>query len=315
MTDAHAVLSNEQPKRKKSIFKRWWFWLLAIVVIVILISALSSGSSSPSTIYELSKMQTMSKQQIIDKFGNPDETVRDDSEGYIYGYNDGFMVSGTAEGATEVTLQEDMIKNGSADSYKIFDATLGSSFDENIERLGKPNLSQLKDGKKSALYLTNEDFLLRISSGFNSDKIAAIQYSDYASSEEALALDLSRMLGLSASEEEISALYTIKDKSSQNGETLYDLDGLQMIVNDKDLIVKQLILSSDSIYNLHGIRTGNTLEKANKLFGKPVNTSEGVKDTTQYTYQYDGGATPTVVNLSVQNKDQRIGYIEVSLQD
>lgn len=56
-----------------------------------------------------------------------------------------------------------------------------------------------------------------LSTNANSDKIAHIQYVAYNGSAEAMNLDLSKFLGLSAMEEEISKLYSIKEKSSSQG--------------------------------------------------------------------------------------------------
>lgn len=144
----------KKPK-KKPILKRWWFWILTAITVLIVIGMVSSGGSSTS--YELSKLQAMSKQQIIDKFGKPNEVVRDDADGYIYAYNAGFMVRGATSGALEITFQNDMVKQSTSDTYKLFDVMLGSSFDESVTRLGTPNLSQSVEGSKNAMYLTKED--------------------------------------------------------------------------------------------------------------------------------------------------------------
>lgn len=301
----------ERP-RKKPIIKRWWFWVLSAFALFLAIGVFSSGGES--TAYELSKMTAMSKQQIIEKFGKPDEIIRDDADGYSFGYHAGFLVSGTDKGATEISIQKDMIKNDSADTYKIFDVSIGSSFDENVTRLGKPDLSAVKDGKKNAMYLTKEDFLLLFSTEVNSDKIAAIQFVSYNGSMESMGLDISKMLGLMATEDEIRKLYNIKDKSTSQGETMYDLEGFQLIVDNQNHLVKQLIISTNSIYNIHGIRTNDTLDKANQVFGKPIHTNEGVKNTTQYSYNYTGGQSPTIVNLTVNNADNKIVYMEVMLK-
>lgn len=178
-------------------------------------------------------MQTMTKEEIIAKFGEPNEVIRDDSDGYTIAYNTGFMVSGDNQGASEITLQEDAIKGSSRDTYKIFDVTLGSSFADNVARLGKPNLTQEKDGKKSVMYLTEEDYLLVFSTRPDTDEINIIHYSAYDSSMESASLDLSSLLGLSATEDELKSLYTIKEISSSQGETMYALEErFEMIVDD-----------------------------------------------------------------------------------
>lgn len=79
--------------KKKPLLKRWWFWLLSVFALFLFVGILSSGGES--TAYELTKMTTMSKQQIIEKFGKPSEIVREDADGYSFGYDAGFMVSGT----------------------------------------------------------------------------------------------------------------------------------------------------------------------------------------------------------------------------
>ncbi|MEK5256138.1 hypothetical protein NST74_21920 [Paenibacillus sp. FSL F4-0125] len=305
------VIQSEKNKKskKKPLLKRWWFWILALLVVITVVSILSSEGES--TAYELSKMQTMAKEEIIMKFGEPNEVIRDDSDGYAIAYNSGFMVSGDKRGASEITLQEDAVKESSKDTYKIFDVTLGSSFADNIARLGKPNLTQEKDGKKSVMYLTEEDYLLVISTRPDADKISTIQYSAYDSSMESLSLDLSSLLGLSATEDELKSLYTIKDKSSSQGETMYAFEeGFELLVDENNL-VKQLIISSNSVFNIHGIRTSDSLDKANQVFGEPISISAGVQGTTQYSYNYNSGAIPTTVVLSIDSGN-KIGYIQVN---
>ncbi|MGM0711915.1 hypothetical protein [Brevibacillus parabrevis] len=297
----------ERPK-KKSLLKRWWSWLLSILVLFMLIGVLSSGGDS--TAYELSKMTTMSKQQIIEKFGKPNEVVRDEKDGYSFGYDAGFMVRGAENGALEISMKKEKIKNSTSDTYKIFDVSIDSSFDENVTRLGQPNLSAVKDGKKNAMYLTKEDFLLLFSTDSNSDRISGIDFVAYDGSLQSQSLDLSKMLGLTASEAEISKLYDIKDKSTSQGETLYTLEGFELVVDNQNNVVKQVVIPSNSIYNIHGIRVNNSFDKATQVFGKPIHTNEGVKNTTLYSFNYAGGQIPTIVNLTVNNTDKKIVYME-----
>ncbi|MED0705271.1 hypothetical protein [Aneurinibacillus aneurinilyticus] len=306
-------MSNElsgsliESKKKKSIFKRWWFWGLSIFVLIVVAIISSDGGS---TAYELAKMQTMSKQQIIEKFGKPDEIVRDDKDGFMYGYHAGFDVRGTDKGALEINLSSDRVKKQGVDTYKIFDVFLGDSFDESVKKLGKPNQSGLKDGKKNAMYLTKEDFLLIFTTEYDSDKIAAIRYVAYDESAESIALDISKMLGLIATEEEIKKIFDIKDKNSNSDATTYSIEGFNMIVENQNNIVKSIWLTN-GIYNIHGIRIGDSIDKANKLFGPPKNSSEGVKNTTQYIYKYEGDTNPKRIIISIDKNSKKIGYVEM----
>lgn len=298
--------------RKKPLLKRWWFWLLSVFALLLFVGILSSGGES--TAYELTKMTTMSKQQIIEKFGKPSEIVREDADGYSYGYDAGFMVSGVEKGALEISMQKDMIKSPKSDTYKIFDVTIGSSYDENITILGKPNLSTVKDGKKNAMYLTNEDFLLLFSTDFNSDQISSIDFVAYNGSLQSRSLDLSKILGLTASEEEIKKLFEVKDKYTSQGETMYALEGFELVVDNQSNIVKQIIIPTNSIYNIQGIRTNDSLDKATQVLGKPLHTNEGVKNTTLYNYNFAGSQRPTIVNLTVNNTDKKIVYMEIMIK-
>lgn len=298
--------------RKKPLLKRWWFWLLSVFALFLFVGILSSGGES--TAYELTKMTEMSKQQIIEKFGKPSEIVREDADGYSYGYDAGFMVSGNEKGALEISMQKDMIKATTSDTYKIFDVTIGSSYDENVTRLGKPNLSTVKDGKKNAMYLTKEDFLLLFSTDFNSDQISSIDFVAYNGSLQSQSLDLSKMLGLIASEEEIKKLFEVKDKNTSQGETLYSLEGFELVVDNQSNIVKQIIVPTNSIYNIQGIRINDSLDKATQLLGKPLHTNEGVKNTTLYSYSFAGSQRPTIVNLTVNNTDNKIVYMEIMIK-
>lgn len=306
---SNALTDTVTKKKKKPIFKRWWFWVLSIFALIIIAGSLSSGSSA---VLELSKATTMNRQEIIDKFGRPDEIIREDNEGYIYGYNAGFIISGTDKGATSIVMSGDMVKNESSDSYKMLDATLNSSFDENVKRLGEPNLSITKDGKKNAVYLTKEDFLFILSSEYGGDKISTLELSVYDQSSIVLALDVSNLLGSLATEDEVKKVYKINDIYSDADTTTYTVEGFNLIVNNQDNIVKGVFIAENSIYNIHGVRVGDSINKANEAFGNPINTMEGVKNTTQYIYQYDDVTSVNNVLLSIHNDSKEIGYIEVS---
>ncbi|MCO6740659.1 hypothetical protein KQH31_31250, partial [Streptomyces sp. CHA15] len=84
----------------------------------------------------------------------------------------------------------------------------------NVARLGKPDLSTVKDGKKNAMYLTKEDFLLLFSTDFNTEQISSIDFVAYDESLHSQSLDLSKLLGLIASEEELQKLFEVKDKNT-----------------------------------------------------------------------------------------------------
>lgn len=62
-----------------------------------------------STAYELSKLTQMTKQEIVDTFGEPDEITYDDNTGYHYHYNVGFSLIGNSSRASKVTLSTDLI--------------------------------------------------------------------------------------------------------------------------------------------------------------------------------------------------------------
>lgn len=307
-----AMVTKPQKKKKKSIFKKWWFWVLVLIVLIIIISS-SSGRGS-SAVFELSKATQMIKKQINDKFGKPSEVVREDTDGYNYSYNSGFTISGNDKEATTIVLSSELVKNKNSDSYKIFDVQLESSFSENVERLGEPNLDLKKDNKNLVAYLTQEGLMLIFSSKFNEDKVSAIELSEYDSSSLSIALEIGKLLGNKATEDDIKQSFTIRDKSTDTTTTMYALDGFELIVDNESQTVIQIIISSDSIYNIQGIRTSDSLDKATKLFGNPLQTKEGVKNTTQYTYNYDNAGVKNKINVSADNTSKVVQYIELSLK-
>jgi hypothetical protein len=308
---AEEIMVSATKPKKKSLFKRWWFWGLAIVIVIVIASV---SSQSGSTVYELGKMTQMSKQQIIEKFGKPDEVVRDDKDGYNYVYNGGFTVSGTETGANNIVLSNELVKNKNSDAYKIFDVQLNSSFEENVKRLGKPKLNLKKDNKNLAVYLTKEGLLLSFSSKYNEDKVSAIELSSYDTSMLSSALEIGKLLGNKATEDDIKQNFTIKDKSTDAATTMYALDGFNLVVDNKSQTISQVFISSDSIYNIQGIRTTDSLDKATKLFGNPIQTKEGVKNTTQYTYNVDNAGVKNKIIVSADNTSKEIQYIELSLK-
>lgn len=69
MSTTEVIQSDKIKKsKKKPLLKRWWFWILALFVVIIAVSIFSSGGES--TAYELSKMQTMTKEEIITSLEN-----------------------------------------------------------------------------------------------------------------------------------------------------------------------------------------------------------------------------------------------------
>ncbi len=298
---------------KKSLLKRWCGSLLVIITILIVAIA-TSGCGS--TAYELALTTSMSRQDITDKFGKPDEVVQDDADGYIYIYNEGFSVTGDDKGATEISLQADAIKKNTSDTYKIMDVTIGSSFDENVKRLGDPDLSTKSDGQKGAMYITKEDFILVFMTGIDTDSIGTVRLVNYSDSFESMGLDLCNLLGSSATENEIKAAYKINSKSSESQVTSYDLKGFDIVVNNESNTIQQVIIAENSIFNLAGVRLGSTLDKAREVFGEPISTMEGVLNTTQYTFNYDdslGLAAAKRINVTVDNETGKVDYLEANI--
>nr|WP_312577702.1 hypothetical protein [Sedimentibacter sp.] len=296
---------------KKSIFMRWWFWLFIIIIIIIIGSLGAFGGGSIT--YELSRTSSMSRQDIIDKYGKPDEVLSDDSDGYLYGYDAGFIISGTDKGALEISLMSDSVKKNTSDNYKIMDVTLGSSFEENIKRLGEPALST-NDGQKGAMYLTNEDYILMFTTGYNSDSIEIIKFAYYDNSLEAITLDISSLLGNIVTEEDISKAYKINQKSPYAQSTMYDCKGFDLNVENKNDIVEQVIISEDGIFNICGIRIDSTLDEVKNVFGEPISSSEGVLNTTQYVF-YDDGFIEKKIQVTIDNTTSKVEYIEASIQN
>ncbi|MGN7761281.1 hypothetical protein [Paenibacillus sp. 22594] len=109
MSTTEVIQSDKIKKsKKKPLLKRWWFWILALFVVIIAVSIFSSGGES--TAYELSKMQTMTKEEIITKFGEPNEVIRDDSDGYSIAYNIGFMVAVTIKAQAKLHYKRMRLK-------------------------------------------------------------------------------------------------------------------------------------------------------------------------------------------------------------
>lgn len=310
MSDAMTVTSSSV-KKKKSIMKRWWFWLLSLIVLVVAVSVATQGDS---TVYELSQMVKMNKQQMIEKFGKPDEVVRDDQDGYSYAYNGGFTVSGNDSVAQNIVLSSAFVKGKSSDAYKIFDVQLNSSFQEHVQRLGKPQIHLKKDDKNLVAYIVEDKYLLTFSSKFNEDKVNAIEMSEYDVSTLAMALDISSMLNKQASEDELQQIFTIKDKSTESKITTYYLDGFSMVLNKADQTVAEIIINSKSIFNIMGLRTSQSLDKAVQLFGEPVQKAAGVKDTTQYIFNVDHAGQKNKLHVTADNTSKQIQYIGLSLK-
>lgn len=308
------TISAESPRTSKnSLMKR--VLIVSFTVFVILGITYTLFYGGESTAYELTQMTSMTKQEIIDKFGIPDEVIYDEEQRYFYIYNFGIVVYGTNEGAYDITLSKDLIKNNSLNNYKMLDVYIDSSFDENILRLGTPNVIQTIDGKKNAMYLTQEEYLIIITTAYNSDEIARIQTVFYDESPHFNIFDLSQLLGEIITEEELDKTYTIIDKSSFLQTITYVLNGFQLIVDADDHRVLEIFIAQRSIYNILGLRTKDSLNKANKVLGMASGTSDGISNTTRYTFENDDYEASYSVELSINNNSKEIDYIGILLKN
>ncbi len=307
-------MSNKNMKQievnssKKAVLKHWWILLFAIIIVSLV--ACTGGY----TTYELSKTISMNRQDIIDKFGNPDEVLSNDSDGYFYGYDAGFAISGTDKGATEIVIMSDSVKKKTSDNYKIMDVTLGSSFEENIKRLGEPDLST-NDGQKGAMYLTKEDYILTFMTGYDSDSIEVIKLTSYDNSVEAITLlDISNLLGNFATEEDLKKAYKINQKSTGVTSTMYNCKGFDLSIGNKNDMVENIFISEEGIFNISGIKIGSNLNEVKSVFGEPNSSREGVLNTTQYVF-YDNGFIEKEIQVTIDNNTSKVEYLEASIQN
>lgn len=307
-------LKKIEAENKEVIFKDWFFWVV-VVFLAVTIAPFYILMFSETPTYELSKVTHMSKQQIINKFGKPSSVAGDDKSGYTYYYNSGFMISGTNKCANTIQLSANLFKKESDNySVKLADTTLGSSYNDAIKRLGSPNRSETGYGKKSAIYLVDNNYILLLSCDCKSDKISSISYATYDSSLLNLRLDISFLAGVkTATETNISKKFKIIDKSTAGFETYYFINGFTLVVDNQNNAVKKVYINQDSIYNIQNVRVGDTLEKANNELGKPITSHEGVKNTTIYVYRLKDALLGNLhVTLSIDTSSKKIGYIEVA---
>ncbi|WP_214626533.1 hypothetical protein [Paenibacillus agaridevorans] len=290
------------------IYKRFWFWILFGVIALAAVIILVGGRTQ---VYELTELRTMNKEQIKEKFGSPDEITFDENDNFWYGFDNGFMVRGTERGAEEVTLIKDFVDKQSYGKYKIADIYLNSSFDENVSRLGKPDMLLTVDDKKTALYMVDHDFLLSFGSDYKSDAIFGINYAAYNESTEITGLDLSELLNPLGVEEKITKNYEVKDTQTSSDQTTYLLEGTQIIVDNNNFTVKEIILSSKSVYNAYGLRIGDDLNKATDALGTPI---EGSDEETKYRYVDNSMellSLSVIVDITVDGGTQKINRIHL----
>lgn len=286
--------------------------ILAVGLVVILLS------SCQSMVYELALTTTMSRQDIVSKFGKPDEVVIDNADGYMYIYSEGFSITGDDNGATEIELRVDGIKKNTSDTYKLMDVTIGSSFDENIKRLGEPDLALSSGGQKGAMYLTKEDFILVFLTGIDTDNVESIRLVSYSDSLESMGLDLCKILGTIATEDEIRDIYKVNNKYSDSKAATYDIKGFNLVVDNESNIITQIVIAEDGIFNFAGVRLGDTLEKAKEVFGEPLSSMEGVLNTIQYAFKYDdslGLTAPKRIDVTIDMETGKIDYLEANIAD
>ncbi|CAM4344334.1 hypothetical protein FHS16_002512 [Paenibacillus endophyticus] len=312
MSNEATILSSET-KKKKTILKKWWFWVIAIIVLFIVILA-ASDSTDESIVYELGQVQAMNKQEIVEKFGKPSEVVRDDAEGYLYSYDSGFTINGNDSEAASIMLSNELVKGNAAHAFKIFDIQLNSTFSEHVKRLGNPSLQLVQDNRNLVAYLTNEGALLTFTSTSNEDKVTAIELSPYDSSSIAMALDISSLLHNQTTEEEIKKSFVLKEKSTDATTTLYIIEGFQIIVDNKSHTVTKVIINTDSVYNVAGLRPTDSLDKANRILGTPTQSKEGIKNTTQYLFNSSDAVSDSTIIVSADNSSNIIQYVELSVK-
>ncbi len=303
---------SSKPKKQRPILMGLGFLTIVAISLIITFVPIGGSESNDSGSLRLDTLQPMNKEQVIKLLGEPDEIVVNNDENYTFGYDNGISVSGTEQGVYEFFAQQAMIKKDSKAEYEIFGVGLGSSFDNNVNRLGKPNLSLVADQKKAALYILKDiDYLFILSTSYNSDLISDIQYASYNDSLVSANLDLGRLLVREFSEEGSKSNYNITDRQTSPNGVLYSMEGFNIWV-DKQNVVKNINISTESVYNFRGLRMHDSIEKANQIFGDPITTSKGVSNTTRYTYIYEEGPNTTcLILISVNNDNNKIQFIEV----
>lgn len=303
--------TTENPKKRRPLLI---FLGVAAVVLICIVISINSVRTSEIELLHLGTLQEMNKEQVIKLLGEPDEIIKNSDTEYSFGYNNGLYVSGTEQGVYEIVAAKDMVKKDNKTDYELFGLGIDSSYESTVNRLGKPNLSLTTGQKKTAVYLLNDvDFLLILKTAYNSDLITDIRYASYNDSSISSSFDLGKLLVREYTEDELKGNYSIKDRQSSSNGVLYSMEGFNIWV-DKQNNVQNINVSSESLYNFRGLRMHDTLEKANQLFGKPIDTSEGVSNTTRYTYNYEDGPNTCLIHISIKNDSKDIQYIEAQRQ-
>lgn len=274
--------TDVKPK-KKSFFKRWWFWVLAALVLLMVIGILSSGGNSN---IELSTLMSMNRQQIVEKFGKPDNILTDSKYEFEYAY-DGFHVRGNDKNVVEVILSNGFLKKKKVDSYTLARLTLDSSYDEAIKNLGTPDKVNQSKNMKGAEYLTKDDYILKImTKDMNTDKIDEIQLTEYKSSLEAKN-DMSETLGADATEDKLKSIFEITDKKSNSIDNIYTVLGKMELYVDKGTNqISSIHLTGRSVYDIFGLRVGDSSDDAEKVLGKSTDNIQLSQTDTQFVYKY-----------------------------
>jgi hypothetical protein len=72
-----------------------------------------------------------------------------------------------------------------------------------------------------------------------------------------------------------------------NEYTAYEAQQCTYFVDDETSVIKGVVLSSNSIHSLFGVKINSTLDEMKKLLGEPKNIRDNVKNTKVYTYIKD----------------------------
>ncbi|MGN9170906.1 hypothetical protein DX902_23165 [Paenibacillus jamilae] len=188
-------------------------------------------------------------------------------------------------------MTEDAMEEKSNERYDIVGFTLGIDIKDYAEVLGTPNLDLVApDGTRSRMYHdAQDDIILNLLT--DSDRIVGIRYVHYDNSDESYALDLANYIGNAVPEQQLANELGVMSTVTGNTENTYYFGAANManwVKSDvKNGQILEVVLSNGRFFNIGGLRIGDSLDKANTLFGTPISTTDGIDGVKMDTFKHE----------------------------
>ncbi len=314
----YATGDEQKVQKKKPLYKQWWLWMLTAIVVLLFIF---SSNTEP---LELTDLTNLSKKEVVNKLGKPNDTwiVQDDEDGYYYMYPFGVTLLGDETSVSEISLTYGQKGVKSNRVYSILGLTLGVNFNdytkENPDVFRAPNLDIVSsEGQRSRMYHDKqEDTILNLLT--ESDRIVGVRYARYANSDESSVIDLANYLGNAVPEQQIIRELGVTSTVTGNADNTYYFGQAGManwVKSDaKNGQIREITITDGRFFNIGGQRVGDTEAQIAAALGTPTSTTEKADGVKVSTFELTASNTANNCIVEVQSSNGKVSTIQATLR-